>query len=51
MDEKDKIIEDLKKRIEEGVCFIENFSLKISDNKYMTAKQWREKLIQILQGQ
>ena len=51
MDEKDKKIEELKKRIEKAIAFIENFSLKKSDNEYMTAKQWREKLIQILKGE
>lgn len=48
MDEKDKKIEELEKRIKKAIVFIENFSLKKSDNEYMTAKQWREKLIQIL---
>lgn len=51
MDEKDKQIEVLENRITKAIAFVENFSLKKSDKEYMTAKQWREKLIQILIGE
>lgn len=47
----ENIIDELNKRIDEAIVFIENFSLKKNDKEYMTSKEWRKKLIKILKGE